>query len=158
LAQERSERRTVPVKLFRTPDRVTAAAPMPGLYAEDITVDLAIDNRLVLDARPRGQLKPGAFDVWPTRPDDPHGTSSGRGAARPTPEQREVVLDEREAGACHRDVELPVAVGGTLATVTSGNGIASVVAACGCVDKARMPAGGACQAMVRRSRGRTSRP
>ena len=120
---EWGERRTVPAKLYRTPDPVAVAVPLPGLYPEDITVEVTLNNHLVLDAPSRGKLKPDVIDMWPTRPEDPHGTSGGPTAEHPSAEQREVLLDEWDAGGYHRQLDLPSAVDGELATVTYGNGV-----------------------------------
>ena len=120
---EHGERQTLPVKLYRTSDRVTVAAPLPGLNPEDITVEVTVENHLVLHGQPRGRLKADVFDVWPTRYDDAHGTSSGPSGEGPSTEQLEVLLDEWEALPYHRELDLPAAVDGNLATVTFGNGV-----------------------------------
>jgi HSP20 family protein len=36
----------LPVNVFRTPDRLTVAAPMPGLLPEDISIVVTSENRL----------------------------------------------------------------------------------------------------------------
>lgn len=121
--QVRGTGQSPPVKLFRTPDRVVVAAAMPGVLPEDITVEVTGETRLVLHGERRGQLKEGGFNVWATDPDDPHGTSSGPAADDPSREEREVLLDEWEAGGQHRELDLPAAVDGSLATATYGNGV-----------------------------------
>jgi len=85
----------VPVNVYRTPDVVTVAAPMPGLGAEDIAVVVTTEGRLVLEGRLRGALK----DV------------------------KTVLVDEWSAGPYCREVELPEAVDGEAAPLTSGNGV-----------------------------------
>ena len=85
----------VPVKLYRTPDRVTVAAPTPGLMPEDIVVEVTGDARLILHGELRGALK----------------------------DDKEVLLDEWQVGGYHRELALPAAVDGELATVTYGNGV-----------------------------------
>jgi len=85
----------VPVKVYRTDDRLTVAAPMPGLMPEDIRVEVTADNHLVLHGDLRGLLKG----------------------------DKEVLLDEWDVGSYHRDLPLPNAVDGELATVTYGNGV-----------------------------------
>src|SRR5207244_6963132 len=46
-----TEHHRVPVKVYRSLDLLTVAAPMAGLGAEDITVEVTGDGRLVLDGR-----------------------------------------------------------------------------------------------------------
>jgi hypothetical protein len=46
-----TEHQHVPVKVYRSHDLLTVAAPMAGLGAEDITVEVTSDGRLVLDGR-----------------------------------------------------------------------------------------------------------
>ena len=46
---------TVPVKVYRSHDRLGVAAPMPGLEPENITVEITGDQRLIL----RGKLRAG---------------------------------------------------------------------------------------------------
>jgi HSP20 family protein len=93
---ERIEVQQIPVKMFRTADRVTVAAPMPGLGPEDITVEVTPDGYLVLNGRLRGALK--------TR-------------------EKELLADEWSVGPYHRNLLLPVPVDGLRATVTYGNGV-----------------------------------
>jgi HSP20 family protein len=85
----------VPVNLYRTADLVTAAAPMPGLEADNLSVDVTADGRLVLRGELRGALK----DV------------------------KEQLVEEWSAGPYEREVELPGPVDGEAATVTYGNGV-----------------------------------
>jgi HSP20 family protein len=86
---------SVPVKLFRTADVVTVAAPMPGLEAENLIVDVTADGRLVLC----GQLRAVAKDV------------------------KELLVDEWGAGPYYRELDLPAPVDGENTTVTYGNGV-----------------------------------
>ena len=95
MSPERTELQQVPVKLYRTEDLVTLAAPMPGLEAENIAVDVMGDGRLVL----RGQLRGALKDV------------------------KELLVDEWSVGPYYREVELPCPVDGEAATVTYGNGV-----------------------------------
>jgi HSP20 family protein len=95
MSPERTELQQVPVKLYRTEDLVTVAAPMPGLEAENIAVDVMGDGRLVL----RGQLRGALKDV------------------------KEVLVDEWSVGPYYREVVLPCPVDGEAATVTYGNGV-----------------------------------
>jgi HSP20 family protein len=86
---------SVPVKVYRTPLRVMAAVPMPGLEPEDITVEVTPAAHLIISSRRRGELK-GIKDQ---------------------------VLNEWSAGGYYREVELPVPIDGELANVTYGTGI-----------------------------------
>lgn len=89
----------VPVKLYRTDDRITIAAPMPGLEPGDISVEVTGDRRLILQGELRGVFKG----------------------------DKDVLLDEWQAGDYHREIELPSAVDAALANVTYGNGVLVVV-------------------------------
>jgi HSP20 family protein len=95
MSPERTDLQQVPVKLYRTEDVVTVAAPMPGLEAENIAVDVTGDGRLVL----RGQLRGALKDV------------------------KEILIDEWSVGPYHREVPLPCPVDGPGATITYGNGV-----------------------------------
>jgi HSP20 family molecular chaperone IbpA len=86
---------TVAVNLYRSADRITAAAPMPGVEPDDIRVEVLGDGRLILDGAPRGGFK---------------GVN-------------EVILCEWQAGGYHRELQLPAPVDGTLANITYGNGV-----------------------------------
>lgn len=90
---------SIPVKLYRTPDRVTVAAAMPGVEPEDISAEITGDGHLVLRARLRAALKG----------------------------EKDVVLDEWDAGGTERTVALPALVDGPLANLTYGNGVLVVV-------------------------------
>lgn len=89
----------IPVKMYRTPDRLMVAAPMPGVEPEDILVDVTENRHLLLQAGLRGALK----DV------------------------KELLLDEWSIGDYYRELELPDAVDGVHANVTYGNGVLVVV-------------------------------
>ncbi len=88
-----------PIKVYRSDDRLTLAAPMPGLEAEDISVEVTREGRVILDGRLRGLLK---------------GANS-------------ILADEWNPGPYHREYELSESVDGTTANVTYGNGIVVVV-------------------------------
>jgi HSP20 family protein len=96
--QECTDPQRIPVKLYRTEDKVTVAAPMPGLEAENIEVEITPAPCLVLRGALRGALK----DV------------------------KELVIDEWSVGPYERAVELPGPVDGEAATVTYGNGVVVV--------------------------------
>jgi len=89
----------IPVKMFRTPDRLTVTAPMPGIEPEDILVEVTESRHLLLQAELRGALK----------------------------NVKELLLDEWSAGDYYRELELPDAVDGVHANVTYGNGVLVVV-------------------------------
>ena len=93
--QERVETQTVPVKVYTTGDILTVAAPMPGLDASSVTVEVTADGRLVLRGALRGVLK----------------------------DSKAVLIDEWTVGPYFREIALPVPVDGPKATVTYGNGV-----------------------------------
>lgn len=93
--QERIAPQHIPVKLYRSDERLTIAAPMPGMEPEDIAVEVTEDGRLILDGKLVGALK-GVKDL---------------------------LIDEWSVGGYHRELPLPMAVDATLATVTYGNGV-----------------------------------
>ena len=93
--QEHAKLQQVPVKVYRSSDRLMVAAPMPGLQPEDILVEITETGHLILQGDLRGLLK----DI------------------------KELVLDEWSVGHYYRELPLPDAVNGTLANVTYGNGV-----------------------------------
>ncbi len=93
--QERAKVQHVPVKVYRTPDRLMIAAPMPGLEPEDIRVDLMEDKRLILHGNVRGVLK----DV------------------------KELLIDEWTVGGYLRELQLADNVDGERANLSYGNGV-----------------------------------
>ena len=86
---------SVPAKIYRTPLRVMAAVPMPGLEPADISVEVMSSRALVIRGRQRGELK-GLKDE---------------------------LLNDWTAGDYERMIKLPAAVDGELANVTYGNGV-----------------------------------
>jgi HSP20 family protein len=88
----------IPVKMYRSAERITVAAPMPGLEPQDIAVDIRSDGQLALHGEVRGLLK----------------------------EEHDVLADEWNPGPYHREVELPSPVNGEMANVTYNNGIVVV--------------------------------
>ncbi len=96
---EQSELQRVPVRAYRSDDRLTVAAPMPGLEAEDITVEVTAEGRLQLHGELRGTFK----------------------------DMKDVLLSEWSVGGYHRELELPFPVDGEQANVTYGNGVLVVV-------------------------------
>ncbi|HEY4034611.1 MAG TPA: Hsp20/alpha crystallin family protein [Ktedonobacteraceae bacterium] len=93
--QEKQKIQTVPVKVYRSADRITVAAPLPGLQPEDILVTVTEEGHLVIYGEVRGMLK----DI------------------------KELLVDEWSVGEYHRELELPEPVDGSLANVTYGNGV-----------------------------------
>lgn len=93
--QQSRHMQSVPVKIYRTPLRVMAAVPMPGLEPADISVEIVPSPALVIRGRQRGELK-GIKDE---------------------------LLNEWSAGDYERMVRLPAAVDGEMANVTYGNGV-----------------------------------
>jgi HSP20 family protein len=89
------ESQRLPVKLYRSPERLTVAAPMPGLEPPDIGVEVTADGLLVLHGQARGAFKG----------------------------DKEVLLDEWRVGGWHRELELPAPVDAELGNVTYGNGV-----------------------------------
>jgi HSP20 family protein len=97
--EELADPQLVPIKVYRSDERITLAAPMPGLEAEDIQVEITADGWLILDGRLRGVLK---------------GTN-------------QILADEWNPGPYRREYALPEAVNGLGANVTYGNGVVVVV-------------------------------
>ncbi len=83
------------MNVYRTAERLTVAAPMPGLGPEDITVEVTADGDLVLNGKLRAALEG----------------------------DKEVLMDEWSVGRYHRNLALPVPVDGEGAAMTSGNGV-----------------------------------
>jgi HSP20 family protein len=96
--QEQGKQQRIPVKVYRTDDRVMIAAPMPGLEPENIRVEVTRDGRLILHGDERALLK----DV------------------------KELLVDEWSVGAYHRELAFPVPVNAVCANVTYGNGVLMV--------------------------------
>ena len=93
--QESPMLQEVPVKVYRTDDRLTVAAPMPGLEPDNIQVEVTDQGHLILQGQVRGLLK---------------GV-------------KELLIDEWTVGGYYRDIHLPDAVDGEAANVTYGNGV-----------------------------------
>jgi len=85
----------IPVNVYRTPDHLTIAAPMPGLEPEDILVEVTEQGQLIIHGDLRGTLK----------------------------DAKEVLLNEWNVGGYHRELTLTEAVDGEHANVTYGNGV-----------------------------------
>src|SRR5215471_12358645 len=93
--QEQLKQQHIPVKAYRTDERVMIAAPMPGLEPEDIVVEVTADGFLILHGDVRAKLK----------------------------EVKELLLDEWSAGIYHREMALAIPVNAECANVTYGNGV-----------------------------------
>jgi HSP20 family protein len=95
---EQLKQQHIPIKVYRTDERLMIAAPMAGLEPENIMVEVTADGRLVLHGAVRAMLK----------------------------EVKELLLDEWSVGVYHREFALPVPVNATCANVTYGNGVLMV--------------------------------
>jgi HSP20 family protein len=93
--EEQVKLQGVPVKVYRSEDRLMVAAPMPGLEPEDITVEVTAYDHLIISGEMRGLLK----DI------------------------KELLVDEWSVGNYYRELILPEAVDGEHANVTYGNGV-----------------------------------
>ncbi|MBA2681712.1 MAG: Hsp20/alpha crystallin family protein, partial [Ktedonobacteraceae bacterium] len=85
----------VAIKLYRSHDRLTIAAPMPGLEPSDITAEVTADHQLILHGEQRG-IQKGINDE---------------------------LMNEWNPGPYHREIALPHPVDATIANVTYGNGV-----------------------------------
>jgi HSP20 family protein len=85
----------IPVKVYRREQRLTVAAPMPGMEPQDITVTLSKEGKLMLAGELRGAFK----DIG------------------------SVIKDEWNPGPYHRDVDLDASVDGSAANATYQNGV-----------------------------------
>lgn len=95
---EQLKQQHIPIKVYRTEERLMVAAPMAGLEPENIVVEVTADGRLVLHGDVRGMLK----------------------------EVKELLPDEWSVGVYHREFALPVPVNATCANITYGNGVLMV--------------------------------
>jgi len=93
--QEQVKQQHIPLKVYRTAERLMVAAPMPGLEPEDIVVEVTADGFLLIHGELRGRLK----------------------------EIKELLLDEWSAGAYYRELALVAPVNAECANVTYGNGV-----------------------------------
>src|SRR5438105_9888604 len=80
----------LPVKMYQTAERLTVAAPMPGLEPADITVRITAEGTLELRGKRRG----------------------------PRQDDMDLLLDEWSVGPYERTLSLPCHVDGELADVT----------------------------------------
>lgn len=92
---ERLKVQQIPLKVYRSTDRLTIAAPMAGMEPQDILVEITDDGRLLIDGEVRAILK----------------------------NVKELLVDEWSVGAYYRDYILPGPVDGSQAMATYGNGV-----------------------------------
>jgi len=85
----------VPVKVYKSDDRLMVAAPMPGLEPQDIRVRLDAAGELVIEGAARGAFKG----------------------------DKEVLQDEWNAGPYQRSLTLATPVDAAAANVTYENGV-----------------------------------
>ncbi|MEO6889835.1 MAG: Hsp20/alpha crystallin family protein [Ktedonobacteraceae bacterium] len=97
--EEQAKLQHIPVKMYRAEARLMVAAPMPGMEAGDIVVEVTPDGRLILHGELRAALK----------------------------NVKELLMDEWSIGTYHRELTLPETVDGERANVTYGNGVLVVV-------------------------------
>jgi HSP20 family protein len=93
-----TEPTAIPVNLYANERELMVVAPMPGVAAEDISVDVTDDGRLTLRARMHGE---------------------GR-------ERIDYILREWSYGPYERTVDVPFAVDASRANLSFGNGVLSI--------------------------------
>jgi HSP20 family protein len=91
---EQAKIQSIPIKVYRTSDRLVLAAPMPGIEPEDILVEVT-EKSLIVQGDIRALLK----------------------------DFKELLIDEWSVGSYYRELPLPDAVDGEHANVTYGNGV-----------------------------------
>ncbi len=96
--QEELKEQEIPVKVYRTQDRLMVSAPLPGLEPENIQVEVMADGYLIIRGELRGALK----DV------------------------KELLIDEWSIGGYHRKLLLPAAVNAESANLSYGNGVLTI--------------------------------
>jgi HSP20 family protein len=89
--QEQVKQQLIPVKVYRTDERLMIAAPMAGLEPENILVEVTNEGRLILHGDQRAMLK----------------------------EVKELLVDEWSVGVYHRELALPIPVNAACANVAS---------------------------------------
>ena len=88
-------KQAVPVKVYRSRQRLTIAAPMPGLEPQDILVTVDEQGMMLLYGKARGHLKG----------------------------ENKVLIDEWNPGPYHKSLHLPDSVDATMANMTYENGV-----------------------------------
>lgn len=94
---EQLKLQTIPVNIYSANGRLMVSAPMPGLEAENITVEVTNEGQLRLLGELRGQLKEH--------------------------DGKERFLDEWLIGGYAREVDLPVPIDAVCANISYGNGV-----------------------------------
>lgn len=94
-AQQNIDAQEIPANVYRSAERVTISAPMPGVEPENIMIQVSDGPMVTLHADLRGALKG----------------------------DKDLILDEWTPGPYHRDVDLPMNVDGDRANVTYNNGV-----------------------------------
>ncbi|MEX2227942.1 MAG: Hsp20/alpha crystallin family protein [Dehalococcoidia bacterium] len=94
-SEQNTDTQEIPANVYRSAERVTISAPMPGLEPQNIVVYVSDGPVVTLHADLRGAMKG----------------------------QNEIILDEWTAGPYHREIELPTNVDGERANVTYNNGV-----------------------------------
>lgn len=93
--QEQEKIQHIPVKVYRSEERLMVAAPMPGMQPEDIIVGIAESGDMII----RGEIRALLKDI------------------------KELLVDEWSVGMYYRELHLPNAVDGQRANITYGNGV-----------------------------------
>jgi HSP20 family protein len=93
--QEQMRQQHIPVKVYRTAERLMVTTPMPGLEPENIQVEVTHDGYLVLRGEMWSMLK----------------------------EVKELLLDEWSVGAHYRTLALPVSINAECVNASYGNGV-----------------------------------
>jgi HSP20 family protein len=88
----------VPINLFENDSELVLITPMPGVAAEDISVDVMDDGHLIVRARMHGEGQ----------------------------ERRQYLVREWSYGPFERTVQLPVPVDASRANLSFGNGVLAV--------------------------------
>lgn len=90
---------SMPAKIYRTPQRIMAAVPMPGLEPADISIEVTSSAMLIIHGQRGGELRGLKVEL----------------------------LNEWSTGDYMREIALPGHVDGELANVTYGNGVLVIV-------------------------------
>jgi HSP20 family protein len=88
----------VPINLFENDSELVLITPMPGVAAEDISVDVMDDGHMIVRARMHGEGQ----------------------------ERRQYLVREWSYGPFERTVQLPVPVDASRANLSFGNGVLAV--------------------------------
>jgi HSP20 family protein len=88
----------IPVNMFDNDRELMVVAPMPGVGAEDISIDVTDDGKVTLRARMHGEGQ----------------------------ERIDYLVREWSYGPYERTIDLPFAVDATRANVSFGNGVVSI--------------------------------